>query len=217
MISQVVGIAIYAVVSSTVFRSNSQLFDLNALTVKTPITVTVDGNISDTSAAQFERDMLSAFATKQPIIPIVINSYGGSVYAVLHMLDVLDSSPVPIATIVVGKAMSAGAVLLTCGKEGMRFAAPNSTIMIHEVSTMTIGKVSDIEVDAAEGKRLNKILFERMAKNIGKNKNYFYDQVQKRSNADWFIEPEDAVKHNIINKIGYPKLNVRVNIALSLE
>jgi ATP-dependent Clp protease protease subunit len=138
------------------------------------------------------------------------------------MIDEIDNirktNPgIKIATIVTGKAMSAGAVLLTCGDEGLRFAAPNATIMIHDVASSSGGKVSDLKNDAAEADRLNETIFSRMEKNIGKEKGYLSSIVHLKGHTDWFMGPEEALTHNIINKIGNPSLKVEINVTLRLE
>src|SRR5579859_4042574 len=82
------------------------------------------------------------------IIPIYINSYGGQIDTLFAMLDIIQASHKPVATIASGVAMSCGAVLLASGTPGYRFAGPNAQIMIHQVSGASMGKLSDIEVDA---------------------------------------------------------------------
>ena len=129
-----------------------------------PIVVTVN-KFTEESAKQFAEDMEKAENSYQHIIPIVIDSYGGSVYSLLSMIDVIKNSKKIVATISLSKSMSCGAVLLTFGTEGYRFAGLNSTVMIHEVSSMTFGKITEIKADAAEADRLNNIIFSMMDKN----------------------------------------------------
>jgi len=184
--------------------------------LKVPVIVYVT-NFDDVSAKQFDEDLQKAKATGQPVIPVVIDSYGGSVYSLLSMVDSIHTIGVPVATIAKGKAMSAGALLLSCGAEGMRFATPNSTILIHDVSSMVGGKAGDIAVEAAEVERLNKLLFTMLAKNSGKPDDYFTNLIFSKGRTDVYFTPEDALRHNLINKIGDPQLKTKVVLTTTLE
>ena len=184
--------------------------------LKVPVIVYVS-NFDDASAKQFDEDLQKAKATGQPVIPVVIDSYGGSVYSLLSMVDSIHNIGVPVATIAKGKAMSAGALLLSCGAEGMRYATPNSTILIHDVSSMVGGKAGDIAVEAAEVERLNKLLFTMLAKNAGKPDDYFTNLIFSKGRTDVYFTPEEALKHNLVNKIGDPQLRTRVILTTTLE
>jgi ATP-dependent Clp protease protease subunit len=185
--------------------------------VRTPKIVYVDGKISESSAKSFARNMLEAKKTGQPIIPVVISSYGGSVYALLEMIDTIKNIGVPVATIVTGKAMSAGAILASCGDENMRFALPNATFMVHEVSSVTWGKLSDMEIDVKEVVRLNKMIMEIMATNIGKGPDYFTNLIHARGHTDWYFDAETAKKHNLVNHVGMPQIKVEVNVDMTIK
>ena len=102
-----------------------------------PVYIVFSGDFNEESAKKFRHELEIAEAhakkSKQDIIPVVIDSYGGSVYALLSMIDAIDHCKIPIATIVEGKAMSCGAVLFTCGAEGHRYVGPHATVLIHDV------------------------------------------------------------------------------------
>lgn len=202
---------------SPIIKTSSPLINTNAFEIKQPVIIQVNGGITEESAVRFAVDVEKALATGQPFLVIQINSYGGSVYAMLHMIDTLKKVKVPVATLVIGKAMSAGAALLTFGTEGMRFAAPNSTIMIHEVSSSAQGKTADMINDANETNRLNKLMLGMMSLNIGREKDYLNNLLKTRSNIDWFLTPQEALGLNIINRIKNPDLLVKVKVDLSLE
>jgi ATP-dependent Clp protease protease subunit len=204
--------------SASVFESNHPMVVENR--VAEPRVVYVQGGISQSMAKSFKRDMRNAQATGQTIIPIVISSYGGSVYSLLEMVDEITKAKAKgfkIATICTGKAMSAGAVLLTFGDEGLRFAGKNATIMIHDVAGGVGGKIGEIKATAAEGDRLNNLIFEMMSVNIGKGKSYLSDIVHKKGHVDWFLTSEQALNHGIINKISIPDLKVEIKVRLLLE
>lgn len=163
---------------------------------------------NEESAKEFLEGMINAQNTGQSIIPVVIDSYGGEVYSLLKMVDVIKSSTVPVATICMGKAMSCGAILLTCGAEGHRYMAPTATVMIHDVSSFAMGKVEEIKADAKETERLTKIVYKLMADNCGKDVGYFSKLVHEKGHADWFLDAEEVKKHNIVNHVRVPKVKV---------
>lgn len=166
---------------------------------------------------EFATAFAAAHETGQEIIPIVIDSYGGQVYSLLAMVDLIKSSDKTIATIVMGKAMSCGAVLLTCGTEGYRFASPTSTIMIHDVSSGAWGKIEEMKADVKEGERLNKIIFDLMDKNCGLKKNTLLDKLRKEQNStDWYLTPTQAKKLNVVNHVKVPKLITTVSVKTEL-
>lgn len=177
-------------------------------------------NVKDFNAdgvKAFREDFNHAEESDQEIIPIVIDSFGGQVYSLLAMVDIIQSSQKKVATISLGKAMSCGAVLLTCGTEGYRYAAPTSTILIHDASGFAIGKTEDIKVEAKEIERLNKLIFGIMEKNCGLKKDTLYDVIRKeKSGADWFLTPKEAKKFNIINNIKIPKLLTTISVKTEL-
>jgi ATP-dependent Clp endopeptidase proteolytic subunit ClpP len=178
-----------------------------------PITVKVT-KFDEEEVEKFRKSMEDAYNTGQEVIPIVIDSYGGYVYSLLAMIDIIDQSPVPVATIGLGKMMSCGSVLLTCGAEGMRYATPSSTVMIHDVASGNQGKVEEIKASAAQTDKLNKTIFERMALNCGHDKNYFMDQLFKKHHAEWYLTAKEAKKQNVINIIGSPSFSVDIGTTI---
>lgn len=181
-----------------------------------PVVVYVN-KFDEAAVKTFREEMEKAESTYQDIIPIVIDSFGGGVYSLLAMIDIIKSSKKKIATICNGKAMSCGVILLSCGDQGLRFIGPNSTTMIHGVSSMTWGKLEDMKVDVGEAERLNNIIFSILDKNCQKNDGYFKQILKDKLNADWFLPSEDAIYHNIVNHIGLPKFKVKVSLDFSLE
>ncbi len=161
--------------------------------------------------------MSEADETGQPIIPIYIDSYGGMVDSVVHMVDVMKSCKTTIATICLGKAMSCGAVLLTQGSDGYRFMAPNSRVMIHEVTAGAAGKVEEIKADSAEFDRLNKMIFKWMSNSTGHHDDYFSQIVHDKNHADWYLTADDCKFHNIVNHVRIPKFNISVKMDMNFE
>lgn len=139
------------------------------------------------------------------IIPVFINSYGGQVYSLIAKRDLIKSSNKPVATICLGKAMSCGASLLACGTKGLRFASPDSRILVHQVSSMTLGKASDIKEDAAQIQSLNDMMLKNLAEDTGMSVQKLKKEIKNRDNADWTLTAEEAKKWGLIDHIGVPR------------
>ena len=181
-----------------------------------PIIIRVN-KFDEPTAKAFSSAIGKAQNTGQHIVPIIIDSYGGQVYSLMSMISDIQHCKVPIATIVQGKAMSCGAILFSFGAEGHRYMDPNSTVMIHEVSSMAWDKIEELKASTAEADRLNKKIFHMMAQNCGQNKDYFLDIVHEKGHADWFLEYDECLKHNLANHTHIPDFNVTVNVNFGFQ
>jgi ATP-dependent Clp protease protease subunit len=130
-------------------------------------------------------------------ISVYVNSPGGSVTAGLAIYDTMQFVKCPVATYCIGQAASMGAVLLTAGEKGRRFALPNSRIMIHQPWGGAEGKASDIEITAREILRLKEILNGILAKHSGKKA----ADVAKDTDRDHFMSASEAVEWGLIDKV----------------
>lgn len=130
-------------------------------------------------------------------IHIYINSPGGSVTAGLAMYDTMQFVTCDVNTYCMGMAASMGAVLLTAGTKGKRFALPNSHIMIHQVSGGAQGTASDVERTVefmySLKKRLNQILAFHTGKTV--------EEVERDADRDYYMPAEVAAKYGIIDKV----------------
>ena len=183
---------------------------------KSPVIIRVN-KFNEESAKKFAQQMAQAHCTGQDVIPVIIDSYGGQVYSLMSMIAAISDAELPVATIVEGKAMSCGAVLLTCGEDGMRFADPNATVMIHDVSSGMYGKIEELKADVAEAERLDEKIYTMMARNCGKKDDYFKKKVFSKKHADWFMDAEEAKKHGIVNQLRLPTLNIKVSVDIEME
>lgn len=131
--------------------------------------IMLDDDVDDYSVGSLVRGIkvLEKLSTDQPIT-VYINTYGGSCYDGLALYDVLRASPCHIRTIGIGKVMSMGTWLMLAGDE--RLAYPNTTFMWHTLSMGTSGKLMDVEVESAEGKRLYEVLLDILASRSSQNK-----------------------------------------------
>tara|TARA_B100000131_G_scaffold323267_1_gene381209 strand:- start:18559 stop:19161 length:603 start_codon:yes stop_codon:yes gene_type:complete len=183
---------------------------------KQPVIIRVN-KFNEEEAKKFSQQMAQAHNTGQNVIPVVIDSYGGQVYSLMSMIAAIKDAEIPVATIVEGKAMSCGAVLLTFGEEGMRFADPNATVMIHDVSSGMYGKIEELKADVKEAERLDEKIFTMMARNCGKKDDYFKKKVFNKKHADWFMDAQEAKKHGIVNHLRLPSMRINVDVSIDVE
>ena len=135
-------------------------------------------------------------------IKIYINSPGGSVTAGLAIYDAMQYVKPDVSTICVGMAASMGAVLLAAGAAKKRFALPSSEIMIHQVLGGVQGQASDIQIHANRIVRVRDRLNELLALHTGQPKS----RVEKDTDRDYFMEPNEAVEYGIVDKVIAPNL-----------
>ena len=199
-----------------ILKTFSPLLKERALIDDLPIVARIN-KFDEPTAKAFSSVVSKAQNTGQPVLPVIIDSYGGQVYSLMSMISNIKNSRIPVATIIEGKAMSCGAILFSFGQEGMRFVDPDATVMIHEVSSMSWGKVEEIKVSAEETDRLNKKIFEMMAENCGHHKDYFLDIVHDKGHADWFLDPNECLKHNLANHIHIPELKIETRVSFKFE
>lgn len=143
----------------------------------------------------------SDITLKTPSLYIMMQSPGGSVYNGLSMYDTIKSYNTQVKTnlYISGMCMSMGTILLCSVPLDQRIAHPNTTFMIHQVSSMTFGMLADMEQDVEETKRLNNILFDILIKNTNIPAEKL-DEVY-REKKDWFISADEAVTYGLISKV----------------
>lgn len=126
-----------------------------------------------------------------------INSPGGSVYDALAIYDTMQYITNDVQTVGIGVQASAAAFLLSSGTKGKRFALPNATVMIHQPSSGTRGKVTDQEIDLRESLRIKKLLEEIMAKNTGQKPAKIHEDMER----DKWLTAQEAKSYGIIDEI----------------
>jgi ATP-dependent Clp protease protease subunit len=128
---------------------------------------------------------------------LYINSPGGSVTDALAIYDTMNYISSDVQTISIGMAASAAAFLLSAGTKGKRFALPHSKIMIHQPSSGTRGRVSDMEIDLEESIRLKKLLEEIMASNTGQKISKIHIDMER----DYYMTADEAKKYGIVDSV----------------
>lgn len=134
-----------------------------------------------------------------------INSPGGSVYDALAIYDTMQYVSNDIQTVGIGVQASAAAFLLSSGAKGKRFMLPHATVMIHQPSSGTRGKVTDQEIDLRESLRIKRLLEEIMAQNTGQKVEKIHEDMER----DKWLHAEEAKAYGIIDDVitSPPKLN----------
>lgn len=130
-------------------------------------------------------------------IHMYINSPGGLVTAGMAIYDTMQYISAPVATLCMGQAASMGALLLCAGEPGMRYALPNSRIMIHQPSAGFRGQATDIDIHAKEVLRQKERLTEIMAKHTGRS----MEEITDRTERDHFLDALEAKDLGLVDKV----------------
>jgi ATP-dependent Clp protease protease subunit len=130
-------------------------------------------------------------------IMLYVNSPGGSVTAGMAIIDTMNHIKNDVSTVCVGMAASMGAVILASGKQGKRFALPNSEIMIHQPMGGAQGQATDIEITARHilktRERLNKILSDSTGQPL--------KTIERDVERDFFMTADEAKKYGLVDKV----------------
>ena len=128
---------------------------------------------------------------------LYINSPGGSVYDALAIYDTMQYVKSDIQTVGIGVQASAAAFLLSSGTKGKRYLLPHSTVMIHQPSSGTKGKVTDQEIDLKEALRVKKLLEQIMARNTGQKP----DKIHVDMERDFWMTADEAKKYGLVDAV----------------
>ena len=130
-------------------------------------------------------------------IYLYIDSYGGYLDSMFAMIDTINMVRCDVQTICVGKAMSAGAVILSSGKRWKRFITPNARTMVHQLFALSYGTATEIEKEAQEIKRMQ----QQMERILAKNTRQPLKQIRKDLIDIKFMDAEGSVKYGLVDKI----------------
>ena len=133
---------------------------------------------------------------KSPI-KFYINSPGGSVYDFFAIYDTMNLVKPEVHTYGIGLCASAASMLLSAGTKGKRFILPSASVMIHQPSSGTTGKITDQEIDLKEGIRIKKRLHQILADNTGQEIIKIADDMER----DYWMDAIGALKYGIVDKI----------------
>lgn len=130
-------------------------------------------------------------------IKLYINSPGGSVYDALAIYDTMQYVKNDIQTVGIGVQASAAAFLLSSGTKGKRSLLEHATVMIHQPSSGTSGKVTDQEIDLKEALRVKKLLEEIMANNTGQKASQIHADMER----DKWLNAKESKEYGLVDEI----------------
>jgi len=154
----------------------------------------IDERIANTVVAQL---LHLAYADPKKDIKLYINTPGGSIHGGMAIYDTMQYIAPDVQTIGIGLQASMGAFLLSSGEKGKRFALPHSKIMIHQPSSGTRGRVTDMEIDLKEGLAVKEMLAELFAKNTGQKLLKIKDDMER----DYWMTSTEAKTYGIVDEV----------------
>jgi ATP-dependent Clp protease protease subunit len=172
------------------FDIYSRLLKDNIIFLGTPI----DDQIANLIVAQL---LFLEAEDPEKDINIYINSPGGSVTAGLAIYDTMQFIRPDVTTICVGMCASMGALLLTAGAKGKRFALPNSRILIHQPSGGMQGQATDVRIHAEELIRIRELTSQILAKHTGQD----MDQIERDVERDRYLSAIQAKEYGLIDEV----------------
>jgi len=172
------------------FDIYSRLLKDNIIFLGTPI----DDQIANLIVAQL---LFLEAEDPEKDINVYINSPGGSVTAGLAIYDTMQFIRPDVTTICVGMCASMGALLLTAGAKGKRFALPNSRILIHQPSVGMQGQATDVRIHAEELIRIRELTSEILAKHTGQS----MEQIERDVERDRYLSAVQAKEYGLIDEV----------------
>ena len=154
----------------------------------------VDDGIANVIIAQL---LFLQMSEPKKDIHFYINSPGGSVTAGLAIYDTMQYLTCDVNTYSIGQSASMGAVLVTAGTKGKRYALPHSTIMIHQILGSAEGQASDVEIRVKYMLNQKRILNQLISKHTGKS----IEQVEKDCDRDNFMSAEEAKNYGLVDQV----------------
>ena len=154
----------------------------------------IDDSVANIIIAQFL--FLESDDSKKEI-KMYINSPGGSVTSAMAIYDTMQYIKCDVATICIGQAASAAAVLLASGKKGKRYSLPNARVLIHQVMGGAEGQAKDVAIQTKEVMRIKTLIDKILAYHTGQK----VATIETDTDRDFFMTADEAKKYGIIDKI----------------
>lgn len=176
---------------------------------------------SPNTVKSFSNCVTESLELEQPVLPIYVESDGGSLFSLNGMLSIIEGARkngLKFATIVNGCALSAGAYLFCYGDKDLRFLAPSGTLMIHSgIFNSQADRLPDVKSAVDVFSQMDLKLNEKISRHLGKRADWLSKKLKSRENSDWFLTPEEALKEGIASSISTPTfyLNLGFNVAIS--
>lgn len=146
---------------------------------------------------QWNREDKDIEPQKRKVIKVFINSNGGCLNSIMHLITVLQMSITPVMTIGLGKCYSSGGLLLMSGNKGMRYIFDTTSVLIHDGGT---GSNSDTGkfIDYAEYVKMTE---QKTKEYILKNTKITEEEYDKNYRRDWWILGDDVIRFGVADKI----------------
>ena len=181
-----------ALIPTVIDKDNGRerAFDIYSRMLKDRI-IFMTGQVEEDMATSIVAQLLLLEAEDQDRdIILYIHSPGGCVHSGLQIIDTMNYIKPDVVTVVTGMAASMGAAVLSCGTPGKRFALPHAQIMVHQVSSGTQGHVEDQRIRLEHSLKLNDLLGNMIAKNVGLTTKQYMEHVSR----DKWLGAQEALK-----------------------
>lgn len=158
----------------------------------------LSGEINEHTAQEINVEMVR-LQREDPLqdITLIIDSYGGDLFAAFAIVDMMEMLTCDIKTICLGKAMSAGQFIFSTGTKGKRFMSKHARLMLHNPIAGMEGSVPDIEVEIEELQKCRDLFITHIAEKSGKT----YDEVKDMINRNKYLDASEAISHGFADGI----------------
>lgn len=179
-------------------KDGETFYDIQSRLIKDRVIYLSEPVTNDVAAVIVPLLFMMNNENKEEKISIWINSPGGDAYAFLAIYDMMQMVQAPIETVCIGKAMSAGALLMAAGTKGKRIATPHAKFMIHQMQvSLPDGAMPDLMNSVKSVVQMNNEIIEIFARHTG----HTLEKVLADCDRDLELTAEEAIKYGIIDKI----------------
>lgn len=187
-----------ALVPSVVEKSSDgeRAYDIYSRLLRDRI-IMLSGEIDDNLANSVVAQLLYLDSINHDTISLYINSPGGSITAGMAIYDTMNYVKSNVSTICIGMSASMAAFLLSCGQKGLRYALPNSEVMIHQPLGGAQGQATEIKIAAEHILKLKEKINKILSKNTGQD----LEKIQNDTERDYFLSAEEALDYGLIDKV----------------
>ena len=187
-----------ALVPSVVEKSSDgeRAYDIYSRLLRDRI-IMLSGEIDDNLANSVVAQLLYLDSVNHDTISLYINSPGGSITAGMAIYDTMNYVKSNVSTICIGMSASMAAFLLSCGQKGLRYALPNSEVMIHQPLGGAQGQATEIKIAAERILKLKEKINRILSKNTGQD----LEKIQNDTERDYFLSAEEALDYGLIDKV----------------
>ena len=187
-----------ALVPSVVEKSSDgeRAYDIYSRLLRDRI-IMLSGEIDDNLANSVVAQLLYLDSVNHDTISLYINSPGGSITAGMAIYDTMNYVKSNVSTICIGMSASMAAFLLSCGQKGLRYALPNSEVMIHQPLGGAQGQATEIKIAAERILKLKEKINKILSKNTGQD----LEKIQNDTERDYFLSADEALDYGLIDKV----------------